>query len=55
MHGLNVIANWLTVPFDETDRFSDILDLRAANSFELEYVTKTAGALTLLLEEYKGL
>ena len=55
MHGLNVIANWLTVPFDESSRFSDILDLHAANSFEVEYATKTAGALTLLLEEYKGM
>lgn len=53
-HGLNTIADWLTIPFDESDRYSDILDLRAANSFEVEYTTKTAGALTLLLEEYKG-
>ena len=34
MHGLNVIANWLTVPFNQTDRFSNILDWRKANTFE---------------------
>lgn len=52
---LTTIANWLTVPFDETNRYDELLDLRQANSFVMRYTTAAAGSITLLLEELKGL
>lgn len=54
-NGLNTIENWLTIPFDETNRYDELLDLRKANSFVIEYSTAAANSITLLLEELKGL
>ena len=54
-NGLNTIENWLTIPFDETNRYDELLDLRKANSFIIEYSTAAANSITLLLEELKGL
>lgn len=54
-NGLNVIEDWLTIPFDETNRYDELLDLRNANSFVIEYTTAAANSITLLLEELKGL
>lgn len=54
-NGLSTIANWLTIPFDETNRYDELLDLRNSNSFVIRYTTAAAGSITLLLEELKGL
>lgn len=54
-NALNVVDNWMSIIFDPTNRYQDVLDLRNANSFELQYTTAKAGAITLVLEEVKGL
>lgn len=54
-NGLTTVANWLTIPFDETNRYDELLDLHNANSFVIRYTTAKAGSITLLLEELKGL
>ena len=54
-NGLNTIDNLLSLVFDNTNRYLDYLDVSKASSFELEYTSATAGAITLLLEEIKGI
>lgn len=54
-NGLNTIEDWLTIPFDETNRYDEILDVRSANSFEVQYTTKCANSITLITEELKSL
>lgn len=54
-NGLNTIDNVLSLVFDNTNRYTDYLDVSKASSFEVEFTSSAAGAITLLLEEIKGL
>ena len=54
-NGLNTIDNVLSLVFDNTNRYTDYLDVSKASSFEVEFTSAAAGAITLLLEEIKGL
>lgn len=54
-NGLNTIDNVLSLVFDNTNRYTDYLDVSKASSFEIEFTSSAAGAITLLLEEIKGL
>lgn len=54
-NGLNTIEQWITIPFDETNRYDELLDVRSANSFELQFSTLQAGSITIITEELKSL